>query len=88
MPDFSTSVDIEPWEYVSECSGRDIEDLIESLVEEGHLDRFNGKVVPKKGNISVMDLEWDEIILKIRNSKHLLSNEDESRIIEIANKLV
>ena len=30
MPDFSTSVDIEPWEYVSECSGRDIEDLIES----------------------------------------------------------
>jgi hypothetical protein len=88
MPDFSTSVDIEPWEYVSECSGRDIEDLIESLVEEGHLDRFNGKVVPKKGNISVMDLEWDEIILKIRNSKHLLSNDDESRIIEIANKLV
>jgi hypothetical protein len=88
MPDFSTSVDIEPWEYVSECSGRDIEDLIESLVEEGHLDRFNGKVVPKKGNISVMDLEWDEIILKIRNSKHLLSNDDESRIIDIANKLV
>ena len=88
MPDFSASVDIEPWEYVSECSGRDIEDLIESLVEEGHLDRFNGKVVPKKGNVSVMDLEWDEIILKIRNSKHLLSNDDESRIIEIANKLV
>jgi hypothetical protein len=88
MPDFSTSVDIEPWEYVSECSGRDIDDLIESLVEEGHLDRFNGKVVPKKGNVSVMDLEWDEIILKIRNSKHLLSNDDESRIIEIANKLV
>jgi hypothetical protein len=88
MPDFSTSVDIEPWEYVSECSGRDIEDLIESLVEEGHLDRFNGKVVPKKGNVSVMDLEWDENLIKIRNSKHLLSNDDESRIIEIANKLV
>jgi hypothetical protein len=88
MPDFSASVDIEPWEYVSECSGRDIEDLIESLVEEGHLDRFNGKVVPKKGNVSVMDLEWDEILTKIRNSKHLLSNDDESRIIEIANKLV
>lgn len=88
MPDFSTSVDIEPWEYVSECSGRDIEDLIENLVEEGHLDRFNGKVVPKKGNVSVMDLEWDEILTKIRNSKHLLSNDDESRIIEIANKLV
>jgi hypothetical protein len=35
-----------------------------------------------------MELEWDDVVTKIRNSKHLLSNDDESRIIEIANKLV
>jgi hypothetical protein len=88
MPDFSAEIDIEPWEYVSECSRREIDDLIETLIEDGHLDRFNGKVVPNKQGGSVMDLEWDELITKIRNSKHLLSNEDESRIIDIANKLV
>ena len=88
MPDFSAEIDIEPWEYVSECSRREIEDLIETLIEDGHLDSFNGKVKPKKGNVSVMDLEWDELITKIRNSKHLLSNEDESRIIDIGNKLI
>jgi hypothetical protein len=81
-------IDIEPWEYVSECSRREIDDLIETLIEDGHLDRFNGKTVPNKQGGSVMDLEWDELITKIRNSKHLLSNEDESRIIDIANKLV
>jgi hypothetical protein len=88
MPDFSAEIDIEPWEYVSECSRREIDDLIETLIEDGHLDRFNGKTVPNKQGGSVMDLEWDELITKIRNSKHLLSNEDESRIIDIANKLV
>jgi len=88
MPDFSTEIDIEPWEYVSECNGREIDELIETLIEDGHLSRFNGKVVPKKQGGSVMDIEWDELLTKIRNSKHLLSNDDESRIIEIANKLV
>jgi hypothetical protein len=35
-----------------------------------------------------MDIEWDESLTKIRFSKHLLSNEDENVIINIANKLV
>jgi hypothetical protein len=35
-----------------------------------------------------MDMEWDELLTKIRMSKHLLSNEDENVIINIANKLV
>ena len=88
MPDFSTEIDIEPYEYVSACSKRDIDDLIESLIEDGHLDSFNGRVKPKREGVTVMELEWDELMMKIRNSKHLLSNEDESRIIEIANKLI
>lgn len=88
MPDFSASIDIEPWEYISECTRSEIEDLIESLIEDGHLDSFNGKVKPKKEGATVMELEWDELMTKIRNSKHLLSNDDEIIIINIANKLV
>ena len=88
MPDFSTEIDIEPWEFIAECNRREIDELIETLIEDGHLARFNGKAVPKKEGGSVMDLEWDEILTKIRNSKHLLSNEDESIIINIAKKLV
>jgi hypothetical protein len=48
MPDFSTEIDIEPYEYISACSKRDIDDLIEGLIEDGHLDSFNGGVKPKR----------------------------------------
>ena len=88
MPDFSAEIDIEPWEYISECSSREIDELIETLIEDGYLARFNGKAVPNKQGGSVMDIEWDESLTKIRMSKHLSSNEDESVIINIANKLV
>jgi hypothetical protein len=88
MPDFSTEIDIEPWEYISECSRREIDELIETLIENGHLARFNGKAVPTKEGASVMDIEWDELLTKIRFSKHLLSNEDENTIIDIAKKLI
>jgi hypothetical protein len=88
MPDFSREIDIEPWEYINACSNREIDELIQDLIDDGHLTRFNGKLVPKKENGSFMDLEWDELLTKIKNSKHLLSNEDESIIINIANKLI
>jgi hypothetical protein len=88
MPDFSTDIEIEPWEYISECNRREIDELIESLIENGHLSEFNGKVTSKKEGVSIMDLEWDESLMKIRNSRHLLSNEDEHLIIEISKKLI
>ena len=86
MPDFSTEIDIEPWEYISSCSKREIDELITTLIEDGHLDSFNGKVI-SKGDANLMSMEWDEALTKIRNSKHLLSNNDENVIINIANKL-
>ncbi len=88
MPDFSTSIDIEPWEYVSECSKRDIEELIETLIEDGHLDTFNGKVKPKNNHNTLMDDEWNETLNKLRDSRHLMSSEDEERIVDVAKRLI
>ena len=89
MPDFSSEIDIAPWEYINACSQREIDELIEDLIDDGHLARFNGKVVPmKENNGTVMDLEWEEVLLKLKNSKHLLSNDEENVIINIANRLV
>jgi len=87
MPDFSTQIDIEPWEYVSECSKRDIEELIDVLINDGHLDTFNGKVKPSNSN-TLMDDEWNEALEKLRNSRHLLSIEEENRITDIAKKFI
>jgi hypothetical protein len=87
MPDFRTEIEVEPWEYVSSCNRNEIDKLIETLIDDGHLVQFNGKVVPKKEGISIMDMDWADVITKLKNSKHLLSVEEENTIIEIANKL-
>ena len=88
MPDFSTEIDIEPWEYISACSKREVQELIESLVEEGHLDSFNGQVKPVSKHNTLMEDEWWAALVKLRDSRHLLSSEDEDRITDIAKRLV
>ena len=35
MPDFTTEIDIEPHEYVYECSKRELQELIDELIEKG-----------------------------------------------------
>ena len=38
MADFRTYVDIEPKEFVDNCSDGEIEELVDILIEEGYLD--------------------------------------------------
>lgn len=88
MADFSTYIDVDPSEYVSECSRSEIIELIEILIEEGHLNSFNGKVRPSNNHNGVIDDEWKEGLSKLFYSKHLLSSEDEIVITNIIKKLV
>ena len=68
MPDFNTSVEIEPWEFVEQCSSSDIEDLIDSLVDGGHLDKFNGAVKSVDSHNTILNDEWFELIKQIYNN--------------------
>ena len=85
MADFSTYIDVEPSEYVSECSRSEIIELIEILIEEGHLDSFNGKV--KLSSKDGIDDEWYEALNKLHRSKMVLTKEDEDTIFTISKKL-
>jgi hypothetical protein len=88
MPDFSTEIDIDAWDYISACSNREVKELIEALVEDGHLDSFNGQVKPVNKHNTLLDDEWWTALVKLRDSRHLLSPEDENRITDIAKRLV
>jgi hypothetical protein len=88
MPDFSTEIDIDAWDYISACSKREVQELIDALVEEGHLDSFNGQVKPVSKHNTLMEDEWWTALVKLRDSRHLLSAEDENRITDIAKRLV
>ena len=82
MPDFTTEIDIDPYEYVSECSKREIKELIECLIDEGHI---NSNSHPVDKNKSILDEEWDEVVGKILSSRLVMSPEDE-QIIKLISK--
>jgi hypothetical protein len=86
MPDFSTEIDIDAWDYISACSNREVKELIEALVEQGHLDSFNGQVKVSNPQNNLLDDEWWESLVKLRDSRHLLSNDEEFLIRNIANR--
>jgi hypothetical protein len=37
MPEFVAEIDIDPDEFVSECSSSEIKQLIKALIEDGHI---------------------------------------------------
>ena len=86
MPYFSTEIDIDAWDYISACSNREVKELIEALIEQGHLDSFNGQVKVTNPQNNLFDDEWWELLVKLRDSRHLLSNDEESLIRNIANR--
>jgi len=85
MPDFSTEIEVDPWEYVSACSKREIQELIESLIEEGHLSRSSANPVDKNKNL--LDEEWDTITDKLNQSRLRLNHDDEETIRKIVSKI-
>jgi hypothetical protein len=81
MPDFSTYIDIDPYEYVEECSRQELQALI-GILKQGDLWEET-----KTDNMNILDMEWNEVIKKLANSRLQLSTEDEEIIKQIANKL-
>lgn len=85
MPDFTTEIDIDPYDYVSECSKREIRELIEVLIEDGHLSQSALPVVKSKDR-NLLDDEWDEVVINLQSKRLIMSDEDEKMIREISKK--
>ena len=83
MADFRTYVDIEPKEFVENCSEGEIEELVDVLIEEGYLD---GIPVSSDRHHNLLDSEWMKIMNKLMKSRLLLTNEEETLIKNIANR--
>lgn len=86
MPTFyAEDIDIDPDEFVSSCNRREIEELIDALVEDGHIPKISD-IAPVDKNL--LDEEWDGVIAKIAGTGRLrLTNEEEEIIKKIASRL-
>ena len=86
MPTFyAEDIDVDPDEFVSSCSSREIEELIDALVEDGYIPKINHAAPADK---NLLDEEWDEVIGKIAGLGRLrLTKEEEEIIKKIASRL-
>lgn len=89
MPKFYEMVEVEAevWidakEFLSECSEKEIKNLIKILVENGWI-----KVSDiKNKKDSLLDEMWSEKIEKILNNRLLLTDEETETIEKISNRL-
>jgi len=87
MPEFYVEdIDIDPSEFVSACSKREIGELIDALVEDGYIANPINSVPAEDKNL--LDEEWDGVIGKLAGRGRLrLTNEEEDIIRKIANRL-
>jgi|688.fasta_scaffold1003329_1 hypothetical protein len=82
--DVYVDIDIDVDDFLNECDSRDIKDLIESLVEDGHLP----KSVLNSPNDKLGKLESDFVnkIDSLKNKYYSISQEDEEILNQIFKK--
>lgn len=87
MPDFSTEIDIYVDEFWNECSRSEKNELIDLLVEEGHVIRVpNSSIDDEKQKPSLMEIEWNDMIDKLSNLRQRISVEEEQTIKALVEK--
>jgi hypothetical protein len=85
MPKFSTYVDVDIHEFISECSKREIKELIECLVEDGHINK-SSIITPSTKKSTLMELEHIEVCDKLSSVYHRMNIEECELLKQIASK--
>jgi hypothetical protein len=85
MPVFYEEAEFEmdPRDFLEECSPREIEEIIGHLEEMGHLSKIRNEY----GIGSILENEFQKMIGKISSSRLRLTNEEEEIIKKISDRL-
>lgn len=85
MPEFESYVDVDVDEFVSSCSKREIKELIDCLVEDGHLEK-NRLVVQPEDKKGVLEEEFLGKLELLSTKYYSMSEEEVNMIDELYNK--
>ncbi len=87
MPDFTPDdISVDPDEFVSSCNSREIKELIDELIERGHINRSAVSSEQNDKTINKRDCEFVDALNHLRNKRHLLTTTEEGFIISLADK--
>lgn len=85
MPEFETYVDVSVDEFLSACSSREIEKLIDCLIEDGYLNS-NAVKNQEPTSLNIIEMEWEVVLDNLKQKRLMVSNEDEEIIKLISKK--
>ena len=85
MPEFTTEIDIEPHEYVYECSKRELQELIDVLVEKGLVVQIS---TPHEKQPNLLEIEWLSNIAKLSTLRQRVTLEEEQTIKDLVSKYI
>jgi hypothetical protein len=91
MPDFSVDdIEIQPYEYINACGSGDIKELIDELVDSGHLPAsvLNLSSKGKVDGLGRLQSEFAEKLQKLTNVYYIVSKEDEEVLESIIKKYI
>jgi len=82
--DTEIDVDVEVNDFLDACDSSEIEEIIDYLIEEGHINKF--AVNDYNTDQSVTEIEFEDALKKLQGNWNRLSSDDEATILKIANQ--
>jgi len=84
MPEFDTYVDVDVDDFISACSKREIIELVDALIDEGHIPASAGKGT--NSNVGVLESIFIGKLDQLKESYYRLSQEDEKTLEDLFKK--
>jgi hypothetical protein len=85
MPYFTPDdVDVDVDDFIYQCNNREIKEVIEYLILEGHIEPK--QVVRSNTSLSLIEYEFNEIIEKIQENRLRLTAEEDVLLKKIADR--
>lgn len=86
MPWFDTNseIEIDVEEFVTSCDKKEIKELINVLIDEGHLNPEDQ--LKTKENSNLFEIEWLDMLKKLVSLRLQISKEEEETIRNIVKK--
>jgi hypothetical protein len=85
MPEFETYVDVDVYEFVSACRKPEIKELIDALIEDGHINA-SSIITETSKNATLMEIEHAETCSKLSSVYHRMTTEECDMLKTIASK--
>jgi hypothetical protein len=85
MPSFThVDVDVDVDDFMYQCNNREIKEVIEYLIEEGHIEPQ--QVVGSNTSTSLLEYEFNEMLQKIQENRLRLTFEEDALLKKIADR--